>query len=570
MVNWISKSRIRNLVMPHKAKPEPQADEKEQARKELGRPQSRQASPERSAPDTDRLSARSVEAVSKKQRQSDTREERGGESDTPPKKRRRRRRPRGGRADASGDQSGAADRSAAKPESTPRDGVESAAAKDSQSQSANWSLEDFNVEPQEGKTRFHDIGLPSELMRAVDDLGFKYCTPVQADTLPHILAGRDVAGQAQTGTGKTAAFLLGMFKHMLDKPDPRGDCNGTPRALVVAPTRELVVQLARDAEGLTRHTDFKTVAVYGGLDYAKQERQLRGERVDLIAATPGRLIDYLRKRVVDLSKVEILVLDEADRMLDMGFIPDVRRIVHATPHKDRRQTLLYSATLSDPVMRLASSWMTDPVRIEINPDSIAAESVDQKVFIVTDDKKYALLYNLLKRDKPERVIIFANRRDQVEQLTHRLKDHGFLCNQLSGAVSQKRRMRTLDDFRAGKFNLMIATDVAGRGLHIEGVSHIINYNVPQDPEDYIHRIGRTGRAGSMGTSITFACEKESFYLPPIEELLGEGLSYTQPEEGLLAPPPAVAPSRRSAARGERSRPPRRGGGDRRGGGRRRR
>lgn len=431
-----------------------------------------------------------------------------------------------------------------------------------QGQKEQWSPDMFPVEPQEGKTRFHDLDLPLELMHAVADLGFRYCTPVQAATLPHLLAGKDVAGQAQTGTGKTAAFLLGIFSHLLRKPDDGRRKNGTPRALVVAPTRELVVQLGRDADLLAKHAGFRTMTVYGGLDYAKQEKQLRGEKVDLIAATPGRLLDYLRKRIVDLAQVEILVLDEADRMLDMGFIPDVRRIVRATPKKTERQTLLFSATLDEPVTRISEPWMNDPVRVEVDPENIAAESVDQRVYIVTDEKKYPLLYNILKKDEPERAIIFANRRDSVDRLTRQLKAHGFKCNQLSGAVSQRRRMRTLDDFRKGKFNLMVATDVAGRGLHIEGISHIINFNVPHDPEDYVHRIGRTGRAGCEGISITFACEMESFYLPPIEELLGYELEYTQPEEEWLQEPPKATPRMRSGrssgprGRGRRSGKPR--------------
>lgn len=411
-----------------------------------------------------------------------------------------------------------------------------------------WNLARFQVEAEEGKTRFHDLDLPIELMHAIADQGFQYCTPVQAETLPPILEGKNVAGQAQTGTGKTAAFLLGVFAHFLSKPLEKKPRNGTPRALVIAPTRELVVQLERDANSLAKYTKISTIAVYGGLDYAKQEKKLRNERVDIVAATPGRLIDYMGKKIVDLSQVEYLIIDEADRMLDMGFIPDVRRIIRATPNKSKRQTLLFSATLDEPVTRLSRSWMDDPARVEIDPENIAADSVEQKVYIVTDDKKYALLYNILKQEKPERSIIFANRRDTVDHLTRHLKAHGFKCNKLSGSVSQKRRMRTLDDFRAGKFDIMVATDVAGRGLHIEAISHIINYNVPQDPEDYVHRIGRTGRAGSLGISITFACEKESFYLPAIEELLGNELNYTQPEEQWLTDPPKVKMGRTGKSR----------------------
>ncbi len=404
----------------------------------------------------------------------------------------------------------------------------------------NWSLDNFKIKPQDGKTRFHDLDLPLELMHAVADLKFEYCMPIQAEILPSILNGKNAAGQAQTGTGKTAAFLLGIFTRMLRNPLEKKPRNGTPRALIVVPTRELVVQIKRDADALTKYTPFTTMAVYGGLNYAKQEAQLRDKRIDLVAATPGRLIDYLRKRSIHLSHVEYLVLDEADRMLDMGFIPDVRRIVQATPPKGKRQTMLFSATLDEKVINLSKSWMDDPVHIEIEPEHIAAESVDQKVYIITAKKKYALLYNILKQEKPKRAIIFANRRDGVRRVTRKLRAHGFKCNMLSGEIPQNRRMRTLDDFRAGKFNIMIATDVAGRGLHIDGVSHIINYNIPHDAEDYIHRIGRTGRAGCEGISITFACEEESFYLPAIEELLGQDLSCIQPEDEWLSAPPKVA------------------------------
>lgn len=431
-------------------------------------------------------------------------------------------------------------------------------------QKQDWSLEQFKVEPIEGKTRFHDIDLSRELMHGVADLGFEYCTEIQAKALPPILEGKDVAGQAQTGTGKTAAFLLGIFNHLLENPPEKNRRKGAPRVLVLAPTRELVVQLQRDAKVLSKYTSISSVAVYGGVDYAKQKSTLRKEFVDLIAATPGRLLDYLGKKIVNLSQVEYLVIDEADRMLDMGFIPDVRRIIRATPAKNKRQTMLFSATLDEPVMRLSKSWTTDAVRIETTPDNLAAESVDQRVYIVTADQKYALLYNLLNEHSPERAIIFANRRDAVDRLTRKLKAHGFKCNRLSGAIPQKRRMRTLDDFRAGKFNIMVATDVAGRGLHVQGISHIFNYNVPQDAEDYVHRIGRTGRAGSLGMSITFACEKESFYLPPIEELLGSSLDYSHPEEKWLKAPPKPQNNRRRRNRG-----PRKKGGRKKKGGKKR-
>ncbi len=524
MVKWMIKRIGRKTAPDPKAQPQARPDEKKMPESQA--PTEAKSRPEQREPRRDR--PRNVEEK--------TSEAPPASTPRPPRKRRRRRPSAQARQGdekpprPSGDRS---EKSVASADSVAKNAVDD-----------NWSIDQFQVEPKDGQLRFHDLDLHPQLMHALCDLNFRYCTPVQAQTLPSILEGKDVAGQAQTGTGKTAAFLLGIFSHMLTNPPKRRPPNGTPRALVIAPTRELVVQLSRDADGLTKYTPISTMAVYGGLDYNKQEQQLKNERVDLIAATPGRLIDYIRKRVVDLSQVEFLVLDEADRMLDMGFIPDVRRIINATPRKENRQTLLYSATLDGAVMRLAESWMKNPTQCKVSPDSIASESVDQRVYIVTEEEKYTLLYNLLKKEDVKRAIIFANRRDTVDRLTSILKDHGFRCNQLSGSISQNRRMRTLDDFRAGKFEIMIATDVAGRGLHIEAVSHIINFNVPEDPEDYIHRIGRTGRAGATDVSMTFACEKESFYLPSIEKLLGSDLSYTHPDEELMQPAPEIKHSSR--------------------------
>jgi len=380
-----------------------------------------------------------------------------------------------------------------------------------------------------------------------------------------------MAGRAQTGTGKTAAFLISIITHCLNKPLQKQGA-GTPRALIIAPTRELAMQIAQDSVGLNQYTGLRTVVLYGGMDYNKQQRQLEEGPVDIVVATPGRLLDFENKNIVKLRNTEIMVIDEADRMLDMGFIPDVRRIIYKTPAKENRQTVLFSATLSDEVMRLAAAWMIDPERIDIEPEQVAVDTVDQQVFIVTDKEKFPLLYNILKRDKPERIIIFANRRDETERLCDALASYEFNCAMLSGAVTQKKRMTILEDFKEGKIKVLVATDVAGRGIHVEGVSHVINFNIPQNPDDYVHRIGRTGRAGATGISITFACEKESFELPAIEELLGEPLKCTMPEAELLERPPAPTKtirrrpredrvdSRRGGSRGgpRRSDPPRGG------------
>ena len=357
---------------------------------------------------------------------------------------------------------------------------------------AGWDISQFPVDVVEGKTRFQDMEIASEIMHAVADLGFKYCTPIQAQVLPHTLKGRDAFGKAQTGTGKTAAFLITMLNHFMLKPGRADRKPGTPRALILAPTRELVIQIHKDATALMPYTGLAVAAVFGGMDYEKQKRQLRGQIIDIVAATPGRLLDFKKRGDLDLSEVEVLVIDEADRMLDMGFIPDVRTIVHSTPNKDRRQTLFFSATLTPEVQRLATQWTRDPVSIEIEPEQVATDTVDQVLYIVTADEKFALLYNILKRENAQRVIVFVNRRDHAEHLLSRLSAYHINGALLSGAVPQEKRLRVLEMFREGKVQVLVATDVAGRGIHVDGVSHVINFNLPFDAEDYVHRIGRTG------------------------------------------------------------------------------
>ncbi len=400
--------------------------------------------------------------------------------------------------------------------------------------------------------RFHDADLPIEILHAVADLGFTYCTPVQGRVLTEVAQGHNVAGKAQTGTGKTAAFLMLTFRQFLKNPVPSDRPLGQPRALVLAPTRELVIQIARDAEGIGKYCGMRYVAVYGGEDYERQERALLDGPVDLVAATPGRLLDFCRKGKLDLRHVEVLIIDEADRMLDMGFIPDVRSIIRQTPRKEERRTLLFSATLSDDVMRLASSWMTDPHVVDVEPEQVAVDSVKQLVYLVRANEKFKVLYNLLKRPGIGRVLVFANRRDQADRIAGELQRYGIDCALLSGAVDQKKRTRVLDAFRAGTVMTVVATDVAGRGLHVEGVNHVVNFDLPYEAEDYVHRIGRTGRAGAEGTSVSFACEDESFGIPDIEKYMGETLSCKYPEDVLLrALPRTDAPPYQ--------RPPRSGG-----------
>ena len=438
-----------------------------------------------------------------------------------------------------------------------------------------WDPSAFSIPTVDGKSRFHDLDLPEAIMHAIADLGFQYCTPIQAEILPNTLAGKDATGRAQTGTGKTAAFLITVLTRMLRNPVDTKRSKGTPRILVIAPTRELVMQIADEARALAKYTNVTITSIFGGMDYDKQRQQLAQKKNDIIVATPGRLLDFKRQGEVHLDQVEILIIDEADRMLDMGFIPDVRKIIYSTPHKTKRQTLLFSATLTPEVTRLAAQWTRDPVTVEIEPEQVAVDTVNQLVYIVTKVEKYALLYNIITRQNLERVIVFCNRKDETRRLADLFTRYRIDCAVLSGDVRQRTRVRTLSDFKAGKIRMLVATDVAGRGLHIEGMDHVINYTLPRDPEDYVHRIGRTGRAGSAGTSISFADEEDSFYIPAIEALIGHELPCIYPEEEWLAPlPPQPKRSarprettrtarsgkrRRSRGRGPRSRPRNTGG-----------
>ena len=401
-----------------------------------------------------------------------------------------------------------------------------------------WDSAVFSVPPEEGKVRFHDLDLPNELMHAIFDLGFHYCTPIQAEILKTTLAGTDATGRAQTGTGKTAAFLITILTHFYRRPAAEPRKKGTPRALILAPTRELVLQIEKDARGLSKYMRAKTMAVFGGMDYMKQKRMLGEGSIDIVAATPGRLLDFKRKGDIDLSQVEILVIDEADRMLDMGFIPDVRRIIESTPMKGKRQTMFFSATLTPEVNRLAVAWTRDPVHVDVTPpQEMTLAAIDQVVYIITNDEKFTLLYNLITKFHLERVMVFANRRDETQTLKDRLAAHSISCGLLSGDVSQEQRVKTLEGFREGKFVALVATDVAARGLHIEGVSHVVNYTLPMDPQDYVHRIGRTGRAGATGTSVSFATETEAYEIPAIETFIGRSLRAITPGPELLAAPP---------------------------------
>ncbi|MEX2366612.1 MAG: ATP-dependent RNA helicase RhlB [Pseudohongiellaceae bacterium] len=402
------------------------------------------------------------------------------------------------------------------------------------------------------KVQFTEFNLAPPLLQAIADLGFEYCTPIQAQGLKITLEGHDITGKAQTGTGKTAAFLITIINDFLQNPVTEERFVGEPRALVIAPTRELVMQIAEDARLLTRHTRLNTITLVGGIDYQKQAKQLEQDIVDIVVATPGRLLDFVRQKNIDLSLVEILVIDEADRMLDMGFIPQVRQIVSATPNKECRQTMLFSATFTDDILALAERWAMDPVKLEVTPENVTTDNVNQVVYLVTTEAKYRLLYNIIQRDGSERVIVFTNRRDQARRLADSLHRHGLEVGLLSGEISQPKRVSTLESFRSGEIQVLVATDVAGRGLHIDDITHVINFTLPEEADDYVHRIGRTGRAGALGTSVSFACEEDSFLLPDIEEKIGKKLLCEHPDDALLKElPDYIRPSRFKAPEGGR-------------------
>lgn len=405
---------------------------------------------------------------------------------------------------------------------------------------AAWSMEQFVVEPLEGKKRFHDFDLPSEVMHGIADLGFKYATDIQALSLEQALAGKNIAGKAQTGSGKTAAFLVAILTRYLRTPENRAKQGGNPRALVIAPTRELVIQICKDADAIGKYCNLRSLAVYGGMDYDRQRKEVLDAPVDLLVATPGRLLDFVKSRVVNLSNVDTLVIDEADRMLDMGFIPDVRRIMSYLPPKEKRATMLYSATLNDVVMRLAMNWMQEPYRAEVESETNATDTVKQVVYVIQAKDKFTVLFNHIALHPEARTIVFCNRKSTTEDVYESLKVRGVNAEMLSGDVNQSKRLKVLDRFRDNEVKVVVATDVAGRGIDIKGLEYVINFDFPYEAEDYVHRIGRTGRAGSTGVAISFADEFESCQIPDIEEYIKETLKCTVigPGDPLLKDLPA--------------------------------
>ena len=400
---------------------------------------------------------------------------------------------------------------------------------------------------EEGKTRFTELPLAKEILAAVQTLGFRYCTPIQALCLPAALEGRDLAAKAQTGTGKTAAFLASCMTRLIRNPIPEDQRKpGACRVLVLSPTRELAIQIHNDALGLGQYTTLNNLVIFGGMDH-KEQRNSLADPVDILVGTPGRILDYLQSGHLDLSRVETLVIDEADRMLDMGFIPDVRRIVGRLPKAGVRQTMLFSATLEPEILRLVDKWLVDPVSFETEPEHVVTDLIDQHFYAVMREEKLAFLLWLIRNEPFERMIIFGNWKERNSELVDQLYEYGVDAGLLSGDIPQTKRLQILERFKKGDLKVVVATDVAARGIHIPGISHVVNYDLPDHPEDYVHRIGRTGRAGANGKSISFVCEYGAYVMPQIEEYAQMKIKTVLPEEDQLVLPEKVNPARRKPA-----------------------
>lgn len=394
--------------------------------------------------------------------------------------------------------------------------------------------------------RFNTFQLDERIMRGVADAGFEFCTPIQAKTLPLALGGGDVAGQARTGTGKTAAFLLAIFRRLLS-PESRGP-GPNPRAICIAPTRELAIQIHRDAELLGKHTGLRALLAYGGVDYAKQRDRI-ADGVDILIGTPGRLIDYLKQDVYNLRNIEVAVLDEADRMFDLGFITDIRFLFRRMPEPDQRQTLMFSATFPLKVTELAYEHMNDAETIRIEEEQMTTDRVTQVVYYPANREKLPLLVQLLRAMVEGHVMVFVNTRHAADRVAETLKTNGFNCAMLAGNVPQIKRQKLLKRFHDGEIDVMVATDVAARGLHIPDVSHVINYDLPQEAADYVHRIGRTARLGASGDAISFACEDYAFHLPEIEQYVDIQFPVIQHDPDSLPKLERPPPRKKSASDG---------------------
>ena len=394
--------------------------------------------------------------------------------------------------------------------------------------------------------RFDEFALPAQLQSALKEAGFVYCTPIQEQTLPISLSGLDVAGQAQTGTGKTAAFLVTVITRILafSDRDPR-----LPAALIVAPTRELSHQIYEEARTLCRHADLKIAEVVGGIDYKRQADILR-RGTDIVICTPGRIIDYLKQGIFKTEGIKMLVIDEADRLFDLGFTKDMRYLLRKLPPYDTRQSMLFSATLSYRVMELTYEFMNLPEFISVTPQTITVEGIEQQLFHVGSGKKLELLLGLLKREDWSRMLIFVNTKVGVDWLTTKLKGNAWPAERITGDLPQRKRFRLMEQFKNGRIKILVATDVASRGIHVEDISHVINYDLPQDSENYIHRIGRTARAGKTGKAFALACEDYVYHLEPLEEMLGYKIPVVWPGNDWFVADTSkpIAPRRRSSLR----------------------
>lgn len=397
--------------------------------------------------------------------------------------------------------------------------------------------------------KFADFSLHPEIQKALIESGFEYCTPIQALSLPILLQHKDIAGQAQTGTGKTLAFLVATFNHLLTTPIPEGRETNQPRAIVMAPTRELAIQIAKDANLLAKHTGLKVGIVFGGESYDVQ-RKVLDKGVDILIGTTGRIIDYVRQGVLNVSSIQAVVLDEADRMFDLGFIKDIRFLFRRMPDAKSRLNMLFSATLSMKVQELAYDHMNDPEKVEIAPSEKTSKNITEEIFYPSQEEKMRLLLTLIEEDWPDKAIVFSNTKHSCENLWAHLEGDGHRVGLLTGDVPQKKRIRILEQFTSGELDILVATDVAARGLHIADVSHVYNYDLPDDCEDYVHRIGRTGRAGQKGISISFACEEYALNLPAIESYIQHSIPVTNYDsDGLLDDlPPPVRIHRKHIAR----------------------
>jgi ATP-dependent RNA helicase RhlB len=407
--------------------------------------------------------------------------------------------------------------------------------------------------------RFDSMNLHEAMLAGIRDAGFEFCTPIQASTLPIALQQKDVAGQAQTGTGKTAAFLIAAYQRLLTK-EPPPQVPGQqkqPRIFILAPTRELAVQIANDAELLGKHTGFSIALAYGGTGYESQRRQIESG-IDVLIGTPGRIIDYFKQGVFKLDQVEVAILDEADRMFDLGFIKDIRYLLRRLPPPDKRLNMLFSATLSLKVMELAYEHMNEPELIQIEPDKVTADRVRQAIFFPSNREKIPLLVGLIREMGEGRIMVFVNTKREADRVQAYLQANGINAEAISGDVPQSKRSSLLKKFLSGELPVLIGTDVASRGLHVPDVHYVINYDLPQDSEDYVHRIGRTARAGAAGDAISFGCETYAISLPDIEDYIGHKIPVATFDVSLLPELKRPPPRERRPRSGGPSRKPRPG------------